>query len=88
MVQKEVVITNSLGIHARPAVMIVKTASQFAASITISKDGIAADAKSIMSIMMLAASHKSKVVIKATGKDETEAVEALVNLFQGNFNDE
>lgn len=87
MKQKEIIIINSLGIHARPAVMIVKTASQFKSQITISKDDVCADAKSIMSIMMLAASHNSKVVVKASGQDEAEALQAIEKLFASKFDE-
>lgn len=51
------------------------------------KDGVSANAKSIMSVMMLAAAHKSKIIIRADGPQEKEAVEALVRLFDSKFNE-
>ena len=87
MKNKEITVTNKLGIHARPASMIVKTAIEFASEIHINKDGITADAKSIMSIMMLAAGQNSKLNIQADGEDEEKAVEAIAGLFRINFNE-
>ena len=88
MIQKEITITNSLGIHARPASMIVKTATGFQSEISLIKDSMTADAKSIMSVMMLAAAHKSKIIIQANGPDEEEAAESIEELFRINFNEE
>lgn len=88
MIKKEITITNSLGIHARPASMIVKTATGFQSEISLLKDNMTADAKSIMSVMMLAAAHKSKIIIQASGTDEEKAAEAIAELFRINFNEE
>jgi phosphocarrier protein len=88
MFAKEISVVNKLGIHARPASMIVQTAMKFEARITLEKDGLSADAKSIMSVMMLAASHNSTVTIKADGTDEQQAVEAIAELFAQKFNEE
>ncbi len=87
MMQREVYVINHLGIHARPASLIVKTSSAFEADVWLEKDGTAANAKSIMSVMMLAAGCDSKVVISASGKDEEAAVDALVKLFENRFNE-
>lgn len=88
MIRKEITITNSLGIHARPASMIVKTSTGFQSDISLLKDNMTADAKSIMSVMMLAASSKSKIIIQANGSDEENAAEAVAELFRNNFNEE
>ena len=88
MKKKEITVTNKLGIHARPASMIVKTATEFSSDIHIIKDSITADAKSIMSIMMLAAAKKSTLIIQADGNDEEGAVEAIAKLFRINFNED
>jgi phosphocarrier protein HPr len=87
MTQREVIVNNHLGIHARPASLIVQTSAAFNADIWLEKDGTAANAKSIMSVMMLAASCDSKVLIRAAGKDEEKAVEAIVKLFENKFNE-
>jgi phosphocarrier protein len=88
MIEKNVKVINSLGIHARPASMIVQTAIKYKASVQLVKDGASADAKSIMSVMMLAAAQGSNVIIKGTGDDETEAVDAIIALFDKKFNEE
>ena len=87
MSEKTIVVSNSLGIHARPAAMIVQTAMKFTADITLEKDGATADAKSIMSVMMLAAGNQSTVIIRAAGDDEQAAVDAVANLFAIKFNE-
>jgi phosphocarrier protein len=88
MAEKLITVINTLGIHARPASMIVQTAMKFKSNITLSKGGVSADAKSIMSVMMLAAAYKSQVLIRATGEDENEAIEAIASLFEKKFNEE
>jgi phosphocarrier protein HPr len=88
MVEKEIRVVNELGIHARPASLIVKAATGFRSEITLEKDGVSADAKSIMGVMMLAAAHNSVVVVRAKGGDEVEAVVAIEALFNQKFNEE
>lgn len=85
MVKQEVEVVNALGIHARPSSLIVKTAQKYRSSIFLVKSGAKADAKSIMSLMMLSATCGSKVMIEATGEDEKEALDELVTLFKYNF---
>lgn len=87
MTEKIVKVTNSLGIHARPASMIVRAASQYSSSISLEKDGVKADAKSIMNVMMLAAGCDSSVTIRADGEDENEALTAICELFKNKFNE-
>ena len=88
MTEKIVKVINSLGIHARPASLVVQTAIKFKSSIQLIKDGAGADAKSIMSVMMLAAAQGSSVTVRAEGEDEAEAVEAVIKLFELKFNEE
>jgi phosphocarrier protein HPr len=87
MIQRDIVVTNSLGIHARPASLIVQTATPFECEIALEKDGTSANAKSIMSVMMLAAACDAKVTLRASGKDEEKAVDALTRLFEAKFNE-
>jgi phosphocarrier protein len=87
MIQQEVTVANYLGIHARPASLIVQTSSAFAADVWLEKDGTSANAKSIMSVMMLAAGCESKVLVRASGVDEAKALEAIVKLFAAKFNE-
>ena len=88
MIERSVKVINQLGIHARPASMIVQGANKFKSRIWIVKDGIPADAKSIMNVMMLAAAYGSEVVIRASGDDEQQAVTAIEELFNGKFNED
>jgi len=78
-------IKNKLGLHARAANMVVQTASNFASSITVIKDGIEANAKSIMGLLLLAAGKGSKIVVRAKGKDAQEALKEIGKLIEGKF---
>jgi phosphocarrier protein len=88
MIERQIKVINTLGIHARPASMIVQTAIKFKSNIWLIKDGANADAKSIMSVMMLAAAVNSTVTIRATGNDEEDAVTAIAGLFEQKFKEE
>jgi phosphocarrier protein HPr len=88
VVQQDVVITNSLGLHARPAALFVKVATPFTSNVFIEKDGVRINGKSIMGVMMLAAEQGSKVTVIADGPDEKEAIEKLVELFTNKFYEE
>jgi phosphocarrier protein len=88
MIEKNVTVVNKLGIHARPAGSIVRTASKFNSKVELVKDGVAVDAKSIMSVMMLAAAKGTVITVRADGGDEQEAVQAVIELFDGKFSEE
>jgi phosphocarrier protein HPr len=81
-------IRNKLGLHARAAALLVKAANHFGANITIEKDGIEVNGKSIMGILMLAASKGTKITLKIEGKDEGEALRVLGQLIDNKFNEE
>lgn len=86
MVEKTATINNPLGIHARPAALLVQTAAKFKAEIYLSKgdvDGV--NGKSIMGVMMLAAEQGAQVDVRAEGEDEDAAVEAMVSLLESTF---
>jgi len=85
MIRKELMIENKLGLHARAAAQIVKTASAFTSRILLTKDGIEVDGKSIMGIMMLAAAKGSTVLVQADGPDEDSALEGFERLFRDKF---
>ncbi len=85
MIKKELRIENRLGLHARAAAQIVKSASAFASKITLIKDGLEVDGKSIMGIMMLAAAKGSSVLLQVDGADENGALVELERLFQDKF---
>ena len=84
----EMVIPNRLGLHARAAAKLVQLANQFAARITVEKEGELADAKSIMEVLMLAAAKDSHVVITAEGKDEDVALDEIRRLIENKFGEE
>jgi len=81
-------VVNKLGIHARPAAQIVKTASKFDSDIELTVDGITVNAKSIMGVMTLAACRGTEVRVTARGKDEDEAVDALIKLLESGFGED
>ncbi|MGZ3605956.1 MAG: HPr family phosphocarrier protein [Thermodesulfobacteriota bacterium] len=81
-------IRNRLGLHARAAALVVKTANRFVSEITLEKDGLEVNGKSIMGILMLAASKGSRITLKVEGKDSTEAIRALGELIENRFGEE
>ncbi len=85
---REVVVTNKLGIHARPAAMFVKVANRFPCHIFVEKDGERVNGKSIMGLMMLAAGPGSKLIIYAEGDQAARAVTELEALVKSKFNEE
>ena len=86
MVTRTVVIRNPLGIHARPAALVVQAAAKFSADIFISKGDVRdVNGKSIMSVMMLAAEQGAEVTVAADGEDEEEAVAGLSLLLESDF---
>ena len=88
MKQKTTTIKNRAGIHARPAALIVQTASQFESNIYLEKETEKINAKSIMGIITLGASYKTDIVVSAEGSDEIEAVDAIAALFEKKFEEE
>jgi phosphocarrier protein len=82
MIEKQLTIINKLGLHARATAKFIGVTSQFSSSIKVGKEGRFVDGKSIMSIMMLAASQGTVLDITAEGEDEQEAmlaIEAVIN---------
>ncbi|MEE9436213.1 MAG: HPr family phosphocarrier protein [Candidatus Adiutricales bacterium] len=84
-IDKELVIRNSLGLHARAAARIVELASQYESFISLEKDGNVVDAKSVLSLLTLECPMGSKVLLRAEGEDSRAAVEALTDLITNNF---
>ncbi len=81
-------IRNRLGLHARAAALLVKTANRFAADVFIEKDGVEVNGKSIMGILMLAASKGSKITLKADGKNAAQVLDTLGKLIEDKFGEE
>ncbi len=88
MYLKKVVIVNKLGIHARPATKITEIANKFVSEIYIEKDGMVANAKSILGILMLVAPKGTELIIRAEGPDEVEAVESIAKIIEEGFGEE
>jgi len=88
MIQRQVVILNRAGIHARPASLIVQTANSYEAQVYLDKDGTRINAKSIMGIITLGASYKSELTLSADGPDEADVVDAIARLFESRFEEE
>ena len=86
--QKEVEITNKVGLHARPASLIVEVTNKFKSKIWIEKDGQKVDGKSVMSLLLLCAGKGSKIKVKAKGPDAQESVDALVKIIKDKFGEE
>jgi phosphocarrier protein len=85
MPERIVQIVNKAGLHARPAAEIVKLAAKYASDITVVRDELEVNGKSIMGVMMLAAECGSTLQLKAEGPDAKEALDALERLIEGKF---
>jgi phosphocarrier protein HPr len=85
---KDFLVSNKLGIHARPAAMFVKTANRFTCDIFVEKDGEKVNGKSIMGLMMLAAGPGSKLTVIANGHDAHQALAEIETLIQRKFDEE
>ncbi|MCK5785429.1 MAG: HPr family phosphocarrier protein [Candidatus Sabulitectum sp.] len=88
MVELVVTVPNKLGIHARPAAMIVRAAVEFDSEIWLESPADKVNAKSIMGVMTLAASGGTSVTVSAAGDDETTAVEAVADVIKSGFGEE
>jgi|SRR5436189_965680 phosphocarrier protein HPr len=84
---REFLVSNKLGIHARPAALFVKTANRFDCEIFVEKDGEKVNGKSIMGLMMLAAGPGSKVMVSAQGQDASQALAELEKIFKQKFDE-
>lgn len=88
MVEREIIIKNKTGLHARPAAVVVQKANEFGSEVFLEKDGDRVNAKSIMGVMMLAAGEGSKITIIADGDDEGDAVESISALLESDIDTE
>ena len=82
MMRAELVIRGPVGLHARPAAEFVRVAERFRARVKLSKDGVAANGRSILSILTLAAESGSRVVLEVSGQDEEAAFAALKEMLE------
>ncbi|MBU3111873.1 HPr family phosphocarrier protein [Clostridium lacusfryxellense] len=82
MMEKKAIVKSETGIHARPALTVVKEASKFKSEVLIVKDGNEYNAKSIVAIMCMAAIKNDELIIKTTGVDEEAAAVAMVKVIE------
>ena len=88
MIKKKLTILNKLGLHARAAAKVVSTANDFKSTITITKDGKIADARSIMKLLMLSASKCSNISVEVDGTDQRDAMQSIEKLFNNKFDEQ
>jgi phosphocarrier protein HPr len=88
MLQREVEITNKLGLHARASAKLTQVAGQFESGVWLSRNGRRVNAKSIMGVMMLAAAKGSSVVLETDGPDEEAAMAAVTALIASRFEED
>src|SRR5437667_119208 len=88
---REIIVSNSMGLHARPAMQFVDLANQFNSTVTVKKAGppeVVADGKSVMQMIVLEATQGTPLTIHAEGDDAQEAVKQLAELFESKFGEE
>ncbi len=88
MIEAEITIVNQLGLHMRAAGKFAKLAGSFRSRVSLMRDGIAVDGKSIVGILTLAAARGSMLLLRAEGADERQALEALRGLIESKFGEE
>ena len=88
MIEKKVTVVNKLGLHARAAAKLVSLATSFNSEITVEKDGRQVNGKSIMGVMMLAASQNTTITFSVDGDDEDNAIQELEKLVQEKFGED
>ncbi|MBT3146924.1 HPr family phosphocarrier protein [Neptunomonas phycophila] len=88
MLEKKITIINKLGLHARAAAKLINTTSRFSCDVRLEKDDREVDGKSIMSVMMLAASRGTELTVKTQGEDQDEALSAIEALINNRFDEE
>ncbi|MFH1892927.1 MAG: HPr family phosphocarrier protein [Candidatus Zixiibacteriota bacterium] len=85
MIEKEITVINRLGLHARPSAKLVKTASRFKSDVSIIRDDLTVNGKSILGVMMLAAEMGAVLTFRIDGPDEQETLAAIERVFTDRF---
>ena len=85
MLEQRATIKNKLGIHARPAALLVQAAAKFTSEIILENDGLAINGKSIMGVMMLAAEEGSVITVRVEGEDARDALDHIVEMIESKF---
>ncbi|MDD5286464.1 MAG: HPr family phosphocarrier protein [Desulfuromonadaceae bacterium] len=88
MLQKEFIVINKLGLHARASALLVKTASRFSSEVRLAREEVEVNGKSIMGIMMLAAPKGTTVRLTVEGSDEVEAMQSVGDIIANGFGEE
>ena len=88
MLERELIVSNRLGLHARATARLVQTLSSFRSNATLSAKGREVNAKSIMGVMLLAAGKGTSVTVRLDGEDEAEALAAVTALFDNRFDED
>ena len=88
MLERELTVSNRLGLHARATAKLVQTLSSFRCNATLAAKGREVKAKSIMGVMLLAAGQGTTVVVRVDGEDEAQALQALVELSERRFDED
>jgi phosphotransferase system HPr (HPr) family protein len=86
-IEKNCTVRNKMGLHARPAALIVQTANKFPCDVTLEKDGQNVNGKSIMGVLMLAAAQGTMVTVRTEGEEAQRCAEAISELFEKGFNE-
>lgn len=88
MIEREILVSNRLGLHARAAAKLVHLAGSFKSRVQLVSPGDEVDAKSILGILMLGAAQGTSLVVRCDGPDENEALQAVLELFEDRFGEE
>ncbi len=88
MIERELVISNRLGLHARATAKLVQAVSGFRCGVTVAAKGREVNAKSIMGVMLLAAGQGTAVTVRTDGEDEAGAMDAVIALFERRFDED
>ena len=88
MIEKILTVKNRAGIHARPASLIAQLANKYQSEISLEKDSIVVNAKSIMGVITMAAGYNTTINLKVEGSDEQDAANAIEKLFEGKFEED
>ncbi|MDR2870949.1 MAG: HPr family phosphocarrier protein [Xanthomonadaceae bacterium] len=87
MLERELIVPNLLGLHARATAKLVQALTPFRSNATLSAKGREVNAKSIMGVMLLAAGQGTPITIRVDGEDESEAMQAIMELFERKFDE-
>jgi len=88
MVEKTLTVGNKLGLHARVATMMVQTMRNYSCQVTLVKDGVEVDARSVLGLLLLAASPGSEILVRAQGLDSMEAINEISRIIQDEESEE